>query len=88
MVRVTIPASLREHAGGRKEEEVRASTVQEALQRLGERHAALRTHLFDDRGRVRGHVNIFVGPRRVTDPASASLGEGDEVKLVPSIAGG
>ncbi|HKK26670.1 MAG TPA: MoaD/ThiS family protein [Gemmatimonadota bacterium] len=87
-VTVKLPASLRPHAEGRQEARVEASSVGEALRRLAERHAALGTHLFDDAGRVRGHVNVFVGGRRVDDPASEALGEGDEVRLVPSIAGG
>jgi len=87
-VTVELPASLRPHAGGRERAPVEAATVHEALRRVGERHAALASHLFDDAGRIRSHVHVFVRGRRVDDPEATSLEEGDEVRLVPSIAGG
>lgn len=87
-VTVELPAPLRAHAGGRERAGVEAATVQEALRRLGEQHAALGSHLFDDAGRVRSHVHVFLRGRRVEDPAGATLEEGDVLRLVPSIAGG
>ncbi len=47
--------------------EVAGSTVAEAIAELESRHKGLAAYLVDERGALRKHVNIFIGPRAVVD---------------------
>ena len=60
MAKILIPTPLRQYAGGHDAVEVEAATVGEALDKLTTRHAELRRHLFNDEGRLRSFVNVYV----------------------------
>src|SRR5271155_3349728 len=59
-VKVIIPTPLRAYAGKRDHVEVAAATVGEALNSLVAQHADLRRHLYQDDGRLRSFVNVYV----------------------------
>lgn len=87
---ILVPAPLRDYVGGRREIAVRAATVGDALEELTGLNADLRRHLLDDEGRLRRFVNVFVNEddiRALAGPATP-LADGDEILLVPTIAGG
>jgi sulfur-carrier protein adenylyltransferase/sulfurtransferase len=88
--RILIPSALRRFAGARDEVEVDAHTVGEALQRLVAEHRDLEKHLFDEHGRLRSFVNVYVNDEDVRYLAQDAtvLAAGDVVSIVPSIAGG
>ncbi|MDX1393887.1 MAG: MoaD/ThiS family protein [Gemmatimonadota bacterium] len=88
-VRIHLPAALRDLVPGTGFVVVDAASVPEALEALVERYPDLGRMLFSDPGVLRPHVNVFVesgetGARADEGP----LGEGDEIRIVPSIAGG
>lgn len=90
MVSIELPAPLREYVA-ETVVAVEAATVGEALSALAVRFPRLRRHLYDDAGRLRGYVNLYVNE----EPASAGdagvdtpLSPGDTVIIVPSVAGG
>ncbi|MFO7261463.1 MAG: ubiquitin-like small modifier protein 1 [bacterium] len=87
---VRIPAPLRAYAGGREEVEVSGVTVADALRDLASRYPQLRRHLYDDHGRLRAFVNVFLNERDVRDleGEATRLGPGDTLTIVPSVAGG
>jgi len=89
-VSVLLPAALRTAAAGSRTLTVEAQTVWEALAALTSSHPQLGRMIFVSEGRVRPHVRLFVGDRQVTGAVDAgeSLGEGDELRIVPAIAGG
>ncbi|MDP2479884.1 MAG: molybdopterin-synthase adenylyltransferase MoeB [Candidatus Palauibacterales bacterium] len=89
-VSIRVPTPLRSLAGGRSETEVRAATVAEALERLTEQHGALRDHLFTEEGELRRFVNVYLGDRSIRNLGEGGVGlsDGDEIRIVPSIAGG
>src|SRR3954462_14019288 len=89
-VTATIPTTLREFAGGQSEIEVEAKTAGEALDQLTSVHAELRRHLFSDQNALRNFVNVYVNDDdiRHSDGLDTALKEGDQVLVVPSIAGG
>lgn len=87
MAQVSLPAPLREYAGGEAEVRVPGSTVSDALVELTRRHPRLRRHLFDDAGRLRGYVKLYVNEDEVAD-VNDKLDSGDTLVIVPSIAGG
>jgi len=89
-VTINIPTALRQFTGGTNQVEVEAATAGEALDRLTALHNDLRRHLYDDRNELRSFVNVYVNDEDVRHrlgPATP-LNDGDNVMIVPSIAGG
>jgi adenylyltransferase/sulfurtransferase len=89
-VKVIIPTPLRPYAGKRDHVEVTAKTVGEALGSLIALHGELRRHLYQDDGRLRSFVNVYVNDDdiRYLQKEQTPLRDGDTVSIVPSIAGG
>jgi adenylyltransferase/sulfurtransferase len=89
-VTVHIPSPLRPYAGGNAALVVAGETVGEILERLRAEYARLGPHLFQDDGRLRSFVNVFVNDRdiRSLDAERTRVQPGDEISIVPSIAGG
>ncbi len=87
---ILIPSALRRFTGARDSVEVEAATVGEALSRLVAEHGDLRKHLYDEHGRLRSFVNVYVNDEdvRYLDRDATRLQAGDVVSIVPSIAGG
>src|SRR5690606_1005211 len=67
MARIHVPAPLRDLTGGESPVTVEGATVGEALRALALRHPALARHLFEESGRPRGFVNIYLDERDVKD---------------------
>lgn len=89
-VTIVIPTPLRQFAGGQSEIEIEANTAGEALEQLTTRHADLRKHLYNDGGNLRNFVNVYVGDEdiRDLDGLETEVKSGNEILIVPSIAGG
>ena len=90
MAKILIPTPLRQYAGGSDVVEVEAATVGEALDKLTTEHADLKRHLFNDEGKLRSFVNVYVDDddiRYLDKEKTAVTGEG-VISIVPSIAGG
>jgi len=89
---VIVPPLLRELAGGRGEVELAGApaTVGEALQALFAAHPGLRDRLVGETGRVREHINVFVGGENIlyTGALDTPLADGVEVTILPAISGG
>jgi molybdopterin converting factor small subunit len=89
-VNVMIPTPLRPYAGKQHHVEVDAKTVGEALTALIARHGDLRRHLYQDDGRLRSFVNVYLNDDdiRYLQKENTPVHDGDTVSIVPSIAGG
>ncbi len=88
-VSVKIPTQLREAAGGESVAEVEGSTVGEVLDSLYERYDELRDRIAEDGG-LRRFVNVYVGGEdiRFLDGLETPVEDGDEVTILPAVAGG
>lgn len=88
-VLVRIPTPLRTLTGGAESVNIEAKTVRELVENLEANHAGIRERLMDDKG-VRRFVNLYVGEEdiRFLDGLDTELKDGDEVSIVPAIAGG
>ncbi len=88
--RILIPTPLRPFAGKQEVVEIDGSTVGEILQALVARYGDLRKHLYNEDGKLRSFVNIYVNDEdiRHLDREKTSLEAGDTVSIVPSVAGG
>jgi sulfur-carrier protein len=88
-VSVKIPAQLRAVTGGEGEFEVEGSTVGEALDAVFAQHEDLRDRITEDGG-LRRFVNVYVSGEdiRFKDGLETELADGDEVTILPAVAGG
>ncbi len=88
--RIMIPTPLRPFAGKQEFVEVEGQTVGDALQGLVGQYGDLRRHLYNEDGRLRSFVNIYVNDEdiRHLDREQTSLKAGDTISIVPSVAGG
>ncbi len=89
-VTVKIPTQLRSVTGGDAETEVEeAGTVGEVLDGLYDRYDGLRDRIAED-GDLRRFVNVYVGGEdiRFLDGLETSVDDGDEVTILPAVAGG
>ena len=88
-VLVKIPTQLRAVTDGEAEAEVEGGTVGEVLDSLFDRFGDLRERICDD-GDLRRFVNVYVGGEdiRFGDGLETAVGDGDEVTILPAVAGG
>jgi sulfur-carrier protein len=89
-ITVQIPTALRRHTDGIGSIACTAANLGELLSTLDDKFPALKPHLRDESGQVRRFLNIYVNEEdiRFLGGPSYIFKEGDEVSLVPSIAGG
>ncbi|MEX2253450.1 MAG: ubiquitin-like small modifier protein 1 [Thermoleophilaceae bacterium] len=89
-VTVKIPTQLRNVTGGEAEADVdAATTVGEVLDGLYDRYDGLRDRIAED-GDLRRFVNVYVGGEdiRFLDGLETPVEDGDEVTILPAVAGG
>ncbi len=89
-INVRIPTVLRVHVGGESEVNVEGGTVGEVLDDLVGSYPGLKSNLLGDDGSVRKFVNIYVNDEdiRFLDKLNTPVAEGDEVAVLPAVAGG
>ena len=89
-VLVHIPTPLRPFVEDRDRVDTEPGTVTEVLERLTNEYTKLRAHLLQQDGRLRNFVNVYVNDRdiRDLDGEETRVVDGDEISIVPSIAGG
>ena len=89
-VTVKLPTQLRAAAGGQATAQVQGSTVGEALESLFAEHGELRGRLADDGGGLRRFVNVYIGGEdiRFLDGLETPISDGDELTILPAVAGG
>jgi MoaD family protein len=86
---VKIPAQLRTLTGGEGETQVEGTSVGEVLEALYERYDGLRDRITED-GELRRFVNIYARGEdiRFGDGLDTPVSDGDEVTILPAVAGG
>ena len=89
-VKVLIPTALRQYAGNQDTINVKGANVGEAMDNLVADHPDLKSHLMDDEGKLRNFVNVYVNEEniRALSLNDTALSDGDEITLVPAVAGG
>lgn len=88
-VRIQIPTPMRQHTDNKAVVEVSGGTVQAALDDLSKKHPGITERLFD-KGQVRRFVNVYLNDEdiRYLDNLNTPVKDGDEVAIIPAVAGG
>ena len=86
-MKVFIPTPLRSYTGDRSEVEASGATIAEVLADLDRNYPGIRFRMVDEAGRVRPHVQVFVGGAIERDPA-APLPPDADVFIVGALSGG
>jgi sulfur-carrier protein len=88
--RVRIPTPLRRFTGGGEEVGAAGATVGAVVNDLERQFSGIRERLCDEEGRVRRFVNIYLNGDdiRFLSHLETAVKDGDELSLVPAIAGG
>ncbi len=89
-ITVRIPTALQRHTGGEGSLTCTVTNLKELFSALDEKFPELKQHIRDEAGQVRRFLNIYVNEEdiRFLGGPSYVFSDGDEVLLVPSIAGG
>jgi len=89
-VSVRLPTVLRPAVNGQTSVEVAGATVGEVVDGLISKYPSLESNLVDDDGHVRKFVNVYVNDEdiRFLAQLATAVADGDEVAILPAVAGG
>jgi molybdopterin synthase sulfur carrier subunit len=90
MVKVKIPGPMRKLVDGKDEIYVEAKTLKELIEKLAEINPEIKTRILDENGEVRRFINIYINNEdiRFLKGINSELKDGDEISIIPAIAGG
>ncbi|HET9870079.1 MAG TPA: MoaD/ThiS family protein [bacterium] len=89
-VKVLIPTPLRNLTQNEAEVSADGATIQEIIDDLGRKYAGLKDRLCDEKGKIRRFVNLYLNEEdiRFLQGEATAVKAGDQVSIVPAIAGG
>ncbi len=90
MAKILIPTPLRPYTDKQDAVDASGATVGELLADLTRKHGGLKAHLYNDQGKLRSFVNIYVNDEdiRYLQKEQTPVTAGDTVSIIPSVAGG
>ena len=90
MAKILIPTPLRPYTDKQDAVDVSGATVGELLADLTRKHGGLKAHLYNEHGKLRSFVNIYVNDEdiRYLQKEATPVSVGDTVSIIPSVAGG
>lgn len=89
-VTVSIPTALRQYAGGSATISLASGPVGQVLANLVEQHPELGKQIYNEQGRLRNFVNVYIGEEdiRYLQGLDTNVPDGETVSIIPAIAGG
>jgi sulfur-carrier protein len=89
-IEVRVPTILRSYTGGAKTVQGAGDTIADLLTDLDAKHPGLKGRLVTDDGSLHRFVNVYVNDEdvRFTGALDTGLSDGDEVTILPAVAGG
>lgn len=90
IVRVRVPTPLRKFTNGADEVNAQGNNVKALVEDLEKKFPGIKERLCDETGKIRRFVNVYVNGDdiRFLQNLETSLKEGDNISIVPAIAGG
>ena len=88
--KVRIPTPLRKLTDNQESIEVESNTIGGAIDELEEKFPGIKERLVDEEGEIRRFVNVYVNEEdiRFLENQDTPLKEGDDISIIPAIAGG
>ena len=88
--KVRIPTPLRKLTNNEELVEVNAATIGDVIVELQTRYPGIKDRLIDETGSIRRFVNVYVNEEdiRFLENQKTTLKDGDEISIIPAIAGG
>src|SRR5215218_4364181 len=88
--KILIPTPLRPYTDKQEAVEAHGATIGELLADLTTKHAGLKAHLYNEQGKLRSFVNIYVNDEdiRYLQKEQTTVKPGDTLSIIPSVAGG
>ena len=89
-ITVRIPTPLRRVTAGQDKVNAEGSTLREIIDSMEGQHPGIKERICDGDGNLRNFVNVFVNGEdvRFLNGVDSETGEGDEISIVPAVAGG
>lgn len=89
-IKVRIPTPLQKLTKDQGEVEVSASNIKELVEALEKNHPGIKDRICDESGKIRRFVNLYLNEEdiRFLKQEDTELKDGDEISIVPAIAGG
>ncbi len=89
-IEVRIPTILRQYTGGEKQVQADGSSLAMLIDDLDAKHPGIKGRLVTDAGSLHRFVNVYVNDEdvRFTGALDTTLSDGDEVTILPAVAGG
>src|SRR5512132_1471745 len=90
MAKILIPTPLRPYTDKQDAVDASGATVAELLADLTRKHSGLKAHLYNDQGKLRSFVNVYVNDEdiRYLQKEQTPVQPADTVSIIPSVAGG
>src|ERR1700755_1327753 len=90
MAKILIPTPLRPYTDKQDAVDASGATVGELLADLTTKHAGLKAHLYNEQGKLRRFVNIYVNDEdiRYLQNERTAVSVNDTVSIIPSVSGG
>jgi sulfur-carrier protein len=87
---VSIPTILRQYTDGAKSVAASGATLAEVVDDLEARHSGIKSRLVEDDGSLRRFVNVYLNDEdvRFLDGINSAVSDGDNVTILPAVAGG
>src|SRR5688572_2339043 len=88
--KILIPTPLRPYTDKKDAVDADGATVGELLADLTRRHGGLKAHLYNDQGKLRSFVNVYINDEdiRYLQKEQTPVQPGDTISIIPSVAGG
>ncbi len=89
-VKVRIPTPLRSLTNGEEEVTVEGKSIQEVIDNLENNFSGFKERLCDENGQIRRFINFYLNDEdiRFKDNQETAVNDGDQISIVPAIAGG
>lgn len=90
VIRVRVPTPLRKFTNGADEVDAQGNTVRVLVEDLERKFPGIKERICDENGKIRRFVNVYVNGDdiRFLQNLETSLKDGDNISIVPAIAGG
>ena len=88
-INIHIPTPMRQHTAGNAVVEVPGGTVQAALDALGKQYPNITQRMFDG-AQLKRFLNVYLNDEdiRYLDNLTTAVKDGDELSIIPAVAGG